>query len=153
MIIYRQAVVDDLKAISRFTDFWLSGRGKRVNAPGAVDDYFISPSQHKKYICKYRTFLCLDELEIIAWAVVEPSGTLISLLVAGNRRGEGIGRAVIELLSPKLVRSKSNQSSGNPRPFYEKMGYKLLRRETSRSRLDIDQVRPKRPRIIDVFSR
>ncbi len=117
MLRYRDATLDDLKAVSYFTDFWLSGRGKRVKEFRAVDDCFISPSQHKKYICKYRTFLCIDTFGIVGWAVVEPSGTLIHLLVGACYRGKGIGRTMMSLLSPKFVRSKSDQSSGNPIGF------------------------------------
>ena len=139
--------------MSRFTDFWLSGRGKRVKAFGAVDDCFISPSQHKKYICKYRTLLCIDALEIIGWAVVEPSGTLIHMLVAGNYRGEGIGRQMMCLLSPEFVRSKSDQSSGNPISFYENLGYRKVATVKSRSRLDIESIKPKRKPNIDILAR
>lgn len=153
MLNYRDATIDDLKSVSRFTDFWLSGRGKRVQAAGAVDDCFISPSQHKKYICKYRTFLCLNEFRILGWAVVEPSGTLIHLIVDGHCRGCGIGRQMMSLLSPKYVRSKLDQSSGNPIGFYKKLGYRKVRTEKSRSRLDIDVVRPKRKPNIDVLER
>lgn len=153
MYFYRDATLDDLKDVSRFTDFWLSGRGKRVKAFGAVDDCFISPSQHKKYICRYRTFLCLSELEVIGWAVIEPSGTMIHLLVAGNHRGRGIGRKMMRILSPKLVRSKSNQSTGDPIGFYKRLGYRKVATEQSRSRLDIDVIRPKRKANIDVLQK
>lgn len=153
MFIYRDATLDDLKDVSRFTDFWISGRGKRVNAPGAVDDTFISPSQHRKYICKYRTFLCLDALGIVAWAVVEPSGTLIHLLIAGNHRGIGIGRQMMFVLHPEFVRSKSDQSSGNPIGFYKYLGYRKVRTVKSRSRFGIDVVRPNRKSNIDVLVR
>lgn len=151
MIIYRDATIDDLKEVSRFTDFWLSGRGKRVKAPGAVDDCFISPSQHKKYILKYRTLMAIDNFELIGWAVLEPSGTLIHLLVAGNRRNEGIGQAVMSILTPKFVRSKFDQSSGNPIGFYEKLGYRKVGCEKSRSRLDIDRIKPSRRPNIDIL--
>lgn len=153
MFEYRIATLDDLKEVSRFTDFWLSGRGKRVKAPGAVDDCFVSPSQHRKYVCKYRTFLCLEELEIIGWAVVEPSDTLIHLLIAGNYRGQGIGRRMMDLLSPKFVRSKSNQSSGDPIGFYENLGYTKVCSVQSWSRLDIDKIKPSRKPNIDILQR
>lgn len=153
MYFYRDATLDDLKDVSRFTDFWLSGRGKRVKAFGAVDDCFISPSQHKKYICKYRTFLCIGEDEIIGWAVVEPSGTLIHLLVHGLHRGYGVGKKMICILKPKYVRSKLDQSTGNPIGFYKRLGYRKVSTEQSRSRLDIDVVRPKRKQNIDVLER
>ncbi len=153
MLNFREATIDDLKAVSRFTDFWLSGRGKRLEAPGAVDDCFISTSQHKKYICKYRTLLCLSELEIIGWAVVEKSGTLIHLIVDGSLRGKGIGKSMMGILKPKVVRSKSDQSSGNPIGFYERLGYRKVATEQSRSRLDIDVIRPKRKPNIDVLEK
>ena len=97
--------------------------------------------------------MCLDEVHLVGWAVVEPSGTLIHLLVAGKYRGQGIGRKMMKLLSPKFVRSKSDQSSGNPESFYLSVGYRKLRSEQSRSRLDIDMLKPFRPRNIDVFVR
>lgn len=151
MINYRDAAIDDLGDVSSFTDFWLSGRGKRLGIPGAVDDCFISPSQHKKYICKYRTFLCHDEFKLIGWAVVEPSNTLIHMLVAGNYRNVGIGKSMMLILKPKVVRSKSDQSSGNPITFYEKLGYHKIGVEQSRSRLDIDSIRPSRKKNIDIL--
>lgn len=151
MVYFRQATLEDLTEVSRFTDYWLSGRGKRVNAPGAVDDCFISTSQHTKYICKYRTFLCIDRFWIIGWAVIEPSGTLIYLLVSGRHRGKGIGKAMMLLLKPKYVRSKLDQSSGDPIGFYEKLGYHKVRCEQSHSRIDIDKLRPKRKSNIDVL--
>lgn len=151
MLLYRDATIDDLKSVSRFTDFWLSGRGKRFGISGAVDDCFISPSQHKKYICKYRTFICHDKVKIIGWAVVEPSGTLIHLVVDGRYRGKGIGESMMLILKPRLVRSKSDQSSGNPIGFYEKLGYRVVSREQSRSRLDIDSIRPSRKKNIDIL--
>lgn len=150
---FRNATLDDLKAVSRFTDFWLSGRGKRIGISGAVDDCFISPSQHRKYICKYRTFLCLRDFEVIGWAVVEPSETMIHLLVSGNYRGMGIGKQMMRLLSPKLVRSKLDQSSGNPLGFYQKLGYRKVSTEQSRSRLDIDKIKPNRKSNIDILQR
>lgn len=153
MLIYRDATLDDLKAVSCFTDFWLSGRGKRLGISGAVDDCFISPSQHKKYICKYRTLICFCEVALVGWAVVEPSGTLIHMLVSGYHRGKGIGKQMMRILLPKYVRSKLDQSSGDPRSFYEKLGYYLVRTEQSRSRLDIDVVKPKRKANIDILQR
>jgi len=151
MIIYRKATIDDLKAIQDFTDWWLSGRGKAKGAAGAVNDCFISTSQHRKYILKYLTMICIEENKVIAWAVLEPSGTLIHLFVAGNCRGKGIGKNMMNRLSPKQVRSKSNQSSGNPIGFYKKLGYWKMTQVKSRSRFDIDQIKPNRKPIIDVL--
>jgi len=151
MLNYRLANLEDLDLICRFVDWWLSGRGKSKGVSGAVDDYFISRGQQKKYISKYVTVICLDGPELIGWAVVEPSGTMINLLVAANRRGEGIGKQFMLLIKPKFVRSKSDQSSGNPKGFYIKLGYHEVARVRSCSRLDIDQVRPARSANIDIL--
>lgn len=148
-----QAKLENLKKICNFTDFWLAGRGKRINAPGAVDDYFISPSQHKKYIEKYSTFIVCDENIIVAWAVIQNDGSLIHFLIAGTHRRQGIGRMFLKRLNPQLIHSKSNQSSGDPSGFYEKLGYKKVRSVKSKSRLDINKLRPNRKKIIDIYQK
>lgn len=150
-ILYRDATLTDLKAVCKFTDWWLAGRGKRVGVAGALNDYFISPSQHTRYIQKYRTLLAFQDFKIIAWAVLQPDFTLIHLLVAADYRSCGIGQAMMFILSPKVVRSKSNQSSGNPIGFYQRLGFKLVTTEPSRSRFNIDKVRPNRKSVIDVL--
>lgn len=152
-MIYRKAIESDLKSISQFTDYWLAGRGLAKGAPGAVNDYFIGPSQHRKYVLKYKTLLALEGHNIVAWAVVEPSGTLIHLLVAGDRRGQGIGSMVLRVLDPPKIRSKLDQSSGNPEEFYHKLGYKKVAQVQSQSRYDIDTIRPDRPKNIDIFEK
>jgi len=151
MLQYRQAVLDDVKALCKFTDWWLSGRGKAEGVPGAVNDCFVSPGQHGKYIVRYKTWICLDDLEIIAWAVVEPSSTMIHLLVSGDYRSNGIGQRLVKILSPRIVRSKLDQSCGDPIGFYNKLGYRKVKRVKSRSRLDIDKICPLRKANIDVM--
>jgi len=147
----RKATIADLKDICFFTDFWLAGRGIRMNAPGAVNDYFISPSQNKKYIEKYETWLVCEEKEIIAWAVIQHDGSLIHMMVAGTHRKEGIGMKFLKEIAPKKIHSKSNQSSGNPNGFYEKAGYVKTGTVQSKSRLDINKIKPNRKKIIDIY--
>ncbi len=151
MLHYRQAVLGDVTALSRFTDYWLAGRGLREKAPGAVNDCFISPSQHRKYIAKYTTYLCHDDYRVVGWAVVQHNSIMIHLLVAGDLRGCGIGSKILELLSPRFVRSKSDQSSGNPISFYQQAGYRKVDTVKSRSRLDIDVIKPFRKANIDIL--
>jgi len=153
MLIYRRALIDDLDSVSKFTDWWVSGRGKAACVPGAVNDCFISKGQHEKYITKYETWLAVDGPTIWAWAVVEPSGTLIHLLVAGPCRGFGIGSEMMALIKPKSVRSKMDQTTGDPIEFYKKFGYRKVCTEQSRARYDIDQLRPDRASNIDVLER
>lgn len=151
MIIYRKARIDDLGAIGHFTDWWISGRGKAKGVVGAVNDCFITRKQHQKYVEKYETLLAFRGAAIVGWAVLEPSGVLIHLLVAGHRRGQGIGKAMMLILRPKVIRSKSDQSTGDPIRFYEKLGYRRLRSETSKARFDFARFDSSKAMNIDVF--
>lgn len=145
------ATLKDLKEICFFTDFWLAGRGLKKHAPGAVNDCFISPSQHTKYILRYKTYVIFRKDKIIAWAVIQLDGSLIHLLVSGYHRHEGIGSWIIQRLQPKIVHSKNDQSSGDPAEFYEKLGYTKTATVKSASRLDINKIRPDRKKNIDIY--
>lgn len=149
----REATINDLQAICEFVDYWLAGRGLAHNAPGAVNDYFVSPSQHKKYIEKYVTFTVIIENKMVGWGVIQNDGSLIHFLIAGTHRGKGIGSAIIKTINPAKIHSKSNQSSGDPAGFYEHLGYEKTGTVKSKSRLDIDKIRPNRKPIIDIYEK
>jgi len=151
MIVYRPARIDDLDPISHFTDWWISGRGKARNVPGTVNDCFITKKQHTKYIEKYVTMLAFRGVFIVGWAVKANNDTLIHLLVAGPHRGKGIGKAMVLILQPKFVRSKSDQSTGNPIGFYEKLGFTKMRSEKGKARFNFDSKRSLKASNIDVF--
>lgn len=153
MLNYRKAKIEDLNDVSRFVDWWLSGRGKAKGVIGAVNDCFISKGQHSKYILKYTTLLCLEGKEIIGWAVVERSNTLIHLLIKGDKRGLGIGKAMMKILQPKYIRSKLDQSTGNPILFYEKLGYKKVAREKSKASFKLFHERAGKILNIDILER
>lgn len=109
---YRLAVIDDLDAIIELVDRLLAGR-----------DFFCPRGQHIGYF-KYKTILlCLDQAKLIGWSVRQLNGSLIHLLVDTDYRGNGIGSHLLELLQPLLIRSKSDQSTGDPLSFYQKHGY------------------------------
>lgn len=149
----RKATVDDVPALRQFTDFWLAGRGLRVQAPGAVNDCFVSPAQHRKYVTKYATYVLIVDGILIGWAVVQHDGSLIHFLISGFHRGIGFGRRFLERIRPRSIHSKADQSSGDPGGFYEHLGYKKTRTILSKSRLDIDNIRPDRKPNIDIYER
>jgi GNAT superfamily N-acetyltransferase len=122
-IFYRTANPQDLNVIREFTDYWLSGKGYAAGAQGAGHDYFIPSGQHKDYLKFYTTLLAFAQSKVIGWAVRQRDGTLIHLLVASDWRGKGIGAHLLKTLEPKSVRSKSDQSTGDPLNFYLKHGF------------------------------
>lgn len=122
-IIYRTVVAQDFEAVCSFVDKWLSGRALKE---GGGNDYFVSRNQQKTYFANCHVYVALDGERIIAWGVKERSGVLIHLLVDANYRGRGIGQEMMSRLKPDIVRSKSDQSTGDPKMFYEKCGFKSI---------------------------
>lgn len=125
-ITYRSAIVEDLPNICKFVDFWLSGGAKRLHIPGGGQDFFVPRGRQEAYI-KYKTTCLATYLdEIIGWAVKSRNETLIHLLVSAMYRGKGIGGHMLKILNPSFVRSKSDQSTGDPLKFYQKHGYEII---------------------------
>ena len=120
---YRQARESDLPAIIAFVDFWLAGRGLADQVPGSAHDYFVPAGRHLKFVRKYFTLLAFYEGGLVGWAVKTHKGVLIHLLVAGTFRHCGIGSKMLELMDPDILRSKMDQSAGDPADFYRKHGY------------------------------
>lgn len=125
-VTYRKANERDIPAISAFVDFWLAGRGLANGVPGSAHDYFVPAGRHLKYVTKYVTLIALLDNCIIGWSVKTHKDVLIHLLVAGTFRHQGIGTELLRLADPGFIRSKMDQTAGNPAEFYEKLGYTKL---------------------------
>lgn len=109
---YRLSVLQDVEMVIEFVDRLLAGK-----------DFFCPRGQHIAYY-KYKTIvITLDGSKLVGWAVRQRNGSLIHLLVDTDYRGQGIGTHLLKLLEPLFVRSKFDQSTGDPLPFYEKHGY------------------------------
>lgn len=139
-ITYRPASGDDLPNICKFVDFWLSGGAKRLGIPGGGKDYFVPRGQQISYLKYKTTYLAIYNEKIIAWSVKSQNKTLIHLLVTPEYRGKGIGGHLLRILSPELVRSKSDQSTGDPLRFYQKHGYEVAQAKIGKHKnIDIMQ--------------
>lgn len=141
----------DRKAIYRFVDFWLSGGAKKLGLKGGSTDCFIPHTQQSSYIRRYHVYLLFDSRDLIGWAVINLHGVLIHFLIHGDYRGKGIGGWWLRELKPLGIRSKTNQKTGNPTPFYEKLGYTVTKRVSSVPRFGIDPDDPTREKIIDIM--
>ena len=137
-IFYRVTVPDDLIIVCNFTDFWMGGKGYKAKIPGAGKDYFIPRKQHIDYLRLYTTLLAFDQDKLVGWAVRQREGILIHLLVDASYRGRGIGAHLLELLTPISVRSKSDQSTGDPLNFYLKHGYEKTSDQKTGKHQNID---------------
>lgn len=137
-VVYRKAVIEDLPAIVAFVDFWLTGGGKAGGIPGAGHDFFVPVGRHEGYLRKYHVLLAGYAGAIVGWAVKTKKGVLIHLLVAATFRGSGIGSELLRRMAPEVVRSKFDQSSGDPAGFYKKHGYVKASSERSGKKKNID---------------
>ena len=140
---YRLAKGKDYKSIVEFTDYWLAGRAKAKGVKNAGDDYFITRRQHVNYLKRYYVMIAIDTKsnKLIGWAVMMQSRVLIHLLVASNYRGKGIGKEIVKRLEPYIVRSKSDQSTGDPLEFYKKMNYEIISKSKIGKKKNIDVLR------------
>ncbi|MFA5436521.1 MAG: GNAT family N-acetyltransferase [Candidatus Neomarinimicrobiota bacterium] len=148
----RKAKAIDLCRIINFVDYWLSGRGVKAKAKGAVNDCFMSPSQHERYLTKYETWLMEANGEIIGWAVKHPNGSLLHLLIAGNYRSQGYGTKLLQAIRPQTIRAKTNQSTGDPTPFYVRHGYRVTEQKPSQPNLSAKSKAKDRPRVINILT-
>jgi len=123
IIIIRCVVKDDFDNVTKFVDKWLSGRAL---SEGGGNDYFVTKNQHKSYFKNCHVFIALDGDKIIGWGVKEKSNVLIHLLIDANYRNIGLGKRMMKAINPMIIRSKSDQQTGDPRKFYEKLGYKIV---------------------------
>ena len=119
----RRAKITDLAVVIEFVDYWLSGRGKKDGVAGVADDYFITHKQQYDYLCRYIVLLAFDGEKLVGWCVKNSNRVMIALLVAGPYRGIGIGRNLLCRINPEVIRSKVDQSTGNPAEFYNRCGY------------------------------
>lgn len=139
-VTYKPASGDDLESISKFVDFWLTGGAKRLGIPGGGKDYFVPKGQQITYLKYKTTYLATYEEKIVGWSVKSKNKTMIHLLVCPEYRGRGVGGHLLEILDPAFIRSKSDQSTGNPLAFYQKHGYEVVEAKTGKHKnIDIMQ--------------
>jgi len=124
-ITYRPATPDDLDDIVRFVDYWLSGLARKEGLQEGGKDYFVPKGRHEGFITKdsHNVLIAIDTNHIVGWAVTTRKKSLIHLLISGEVRGQGIGKEMLHILDPDIVRSKIDQSTGDPSQFYLTQGY------------------------------
>lgn len=60
---------------------------------------------------------------MVCWASKGPNEVLQNLMVHPDYRGFGIGQQAMEFIGASIIRSKSDQSTGDPEAFYQKNGF------------------------------
>lgn len=123
-VLIRYAAPPDAEALAKFFDDELAGRKKNKKTIGS-GDFFVPRQRCCDFVRNRPCWLAISDGKIIGVAVKNlKSNVLIHLLVAWDWRGKGIGARLLNTINPDVIRSKTDQQAGNPKTFYEKMGYR-----------------------------
>ena len=95
-------------------------------APGEVDREVWDRS-----CLAHHTLVAVEDGEIVGFGDMDESGYLDRLYVRWDRQGRGIATALCGALEAACpVRPLRTHASLTARPFFEKRGYRVLRRQT-----------------------
>lgn len=108
----RSASENDIPAILGFTDIFLR-RDWVINT-----GYLLSN-------LKTGEILLAWNCEKIVGIGVCKNKALYLLYVHPKYRSQKIGFKLIQKLKPEIIRARINQTTGNPVPYYERLGYKI----------------------------
>jgi ribosomal protein S18 acetylase RimI-like enzyme len=89
-------------------------------------DYFVRRGQLAELIADERHTVLVAELDgvLVGVAVLTRGARLVNALVHPGYRGLGIGRRLIVESGAVSVRAKLDMSTGDPRGFYERAGFR-----------------------------
>jgi GNAT superfamily N-acetyltransferase len=109
----RRAVAEDYDAIQKLFDLTIR------------KDVFEPRGRLISKLRKCATYVAVmgGEKVLVGFAINETGRILIHLLVHPDYRGYGIGKKLLREANPVVIRSKSDQSTGDPKEFYLSNGY------------------------------
>ena len=110
-VVIRKAEIKDQYAITKYLDKYLRR------------DWFETKKRLLTFLKIYNCHLAYDGDKLIGFSVVQNNGLMIRLLIIPEYRGMGIGGMMLQESKPQIIRSKTDQSTGDPSAFYEKYGY------------------------------
>lgn len=106
---------------------------------GLRGDAFIPRGQLRGILSRptSRVLLILAAGEPCGFAIEYHGVTLHNLFLLPWARGAGIGAEVVRRLAPQVIRAKTNMKSGDPTPFYGKLGYKTVAADEKRPHITL----------------
>lgn len=124
---YRKMIELDIPKVLAFVDIFLR------------KSWFV----RRKYCFDHmnESWVVLDGEKLVGWIFIggeKVEKTLYNLIIHPKYRGREIGKTLIEKLKPKIIRSKTDQTTGDPTEFYKKMGYEVTAmRQGKRRKINI----------------
>jgi N-acetylglutamate synthase-like GNAT family acetyltransferase len=122
-LIYRKMIESDIPKVLAFVDIFLRR------------SWFV----RRKYCFDHmnESWVVLDADKLVGWIFIggkKVKKTLYNLIVHPKYRGRHIGGILIEKLKPKIIRSKTDQTTGDPTEFYKKIGYEVTEMKQGRKK-------------------
>ena len=122
-LIYRKMIETDIPKVLAFVDIFLR------------KSWFV----RRKYCFDHmnESWVVLDGEKLVGWIFIggeKVEKTLYNLIIHPKYRGRNIGGTLIEKLKPKIIRSKTDQATGDPTEFYKKMGYEVTEMKQGRKK-------------------
>jgi GNAT superfamily N-acetyltransferase len=109
-------------------------------------DYFLRRGQLQAMLASEHHEVYVAELDtILVGAAITTRGTqLVNTLVHPAYRRLGIGRALVEQSGAESVRAKLDMSAGDPRQFYEALGFEATGRRNGKGNIELLELRADR---------
>lgn len=125
----RRAGADDLPALEFFFDAVLRR------------DYFLRRGQLADILRGRHHRVDIAEIDgvLVGVAITTRGCSLVNALVHPAYRGLGIGRALVHSSGAQKVRAKLDMSSGDPRPFYERLGFVATGQRNGKGNIELMQ--------------
>lgn len=103
------------------------------------NDYFLRRGQLKEMLDgRFHQVWIVEIDRVLVGIAVTTRGTrLVNALVHPGYRGLGIGRALVEASGATEVRAKIDMKSGDPRPFYEALGFRGTGRRNGKGNIEV----------------
>ena len=86
-------------------------------------DWFETKARLCVFLKKETCHVAFDGDKLIGFSVTQRNGIMIRLLIIPDYRGCGIGAMMLKESNPQIIRSKTDQSTGDPSAFYRKHGF------------------------------
>ncbi len=102
-------------------------------------DYFLRRGQLADMIRDRSHRVLIAEIDdvLVGVAILTAGARLVNALVHPAYRALGVGRAIVEASGAKEVRAKLDMSTGDPRPFYRRLGFRATGRRNLKGNIEV----------------
>lgn len=105
-------------------------------------DYFLRRGQLQDMLKSpyHQIYIAEVDAVLVGVAITTRATRLVNALVHPNFRGLGIGRALVDFSGATEVRAKLDMSTGDPRGFYQSMGFASAGRTGGKRNIEVMRV-------------